>query len=103
MIIQMKQEEDGSMQGHRRLRGNDCSVFRSGPLPYVAVTKLIYFSVFSVTEGKLVPMYLVRISVSLVFSSIARCKSGRPYKKAKLLVNSRRRFSTCSNFDYLMK
>lgn len=49
------------------------------------------------------PMYLVRISVSLVFSSIARFKSGRPYKKAKLLVNSRRRFSTCSNFDYFMK
>lgn len=68
----MKQEEDGYMQEQSRLSGNDCSVFRSGPFPCVAVAKPIYFSVFPVTEGKLVPMYFVTLSVSLVFSSIVK-------------------------------
>jgi len=68
MNIQMRQEEKGYMEGRGRPRRSDCSVFGSALLPYVALPITIYFSVFSVTEEKIVPIYLVCLSASVVFA-----------------------------------
>lgn len=96
--IQRRQGEEGYMEGSRR-----SSVFRPASFSHVALAKPFHFSIFSVTEGKTMPPCLMWLSVFVVFAKYCQFLKQRPYVKEKFFLNSRRWFSTCSHFDYLMK